>query len=188
MEVQRQLTLIADVDRVLRFRRQLPTGYDTRETTERDKSSLASIYFAAYDRQIVGDLKAAQDEIERTFEGEYGQLDLEASPIATYLGSPVGSVMTVTEAPWDDTPPGPFIIEIMIHPDHQRRGLAEHLMLAAARRLAAGGNRTMALRVMSDNDKALPLYEKLGFVAWDTQSSLGRQVQRRRDDADPRNR
>ena len=175
MEKPRQLTLMADVDHVLRATRQLPAGYETRETTNRDKNLLASIYFAAYNREIAGDLEAAQDEIERAFDGEYGPLDLEASPIAAHQGLPVGSVMTVTEAPWDDTPSGPFIIEVMVHPDHRRRGLAEHLMLATARKLAASGRITVALRVMSDNKKALALYEKLGFVTWNADASWGRQ-------------
>jgi ribosomal protein S18 acetylase RimI-like enzyme len=184
----RQLTLIADIHDILRSRRERADGYEIRETTMRDKQSLASIYFSAYDREIVSDLKAAEEEIAQTFEGEYGRLDLEASPIATHQGLPVGSVMTVKVAPWDDTPPGPFVIELMVHPDHRGRGLAEHLMLTAARRLAARGERTMALRVMSDNTKALALYEKLGFVAWNAAGSPGQQGGRRDDDADSRNR
>lgn len=162
----RQLTLIATVDHVVRPERDLPAGYGTRTTTANDRAALAGIYFAAYSREIVTDLRAAQDEIERTFDGEYGRLDLEASPIVTHTGAPVGSVMTVMEAPWDDTPPGPFIIEVMIHPDHRRRGLAEHLMIAVARQLATRGRNSMALRVMSDNESARVLYKKLGFIAW----------------------
>ena len=161
-----QLTLIANINHVLRSERESAAGYSTRTTSERDKPALADLYFAAYTREIVSDLKAAQDEIERTFDGEYGRLDLEASPIATYRRALVGSIMTVKEAPWDDTPPGPFIIEVMIHPNHRGRGLAAHIMATAAQRLASMGKKTVALRVMSDNQKALSLYRKLGFVAW----------------------
>jgi ribosomal protein S18 acetylase RimI-like enzyme len=167
MEEPKQLTLIASIDDIFRSRRSLAAGYDVRETTERDKLALADLYFAAYSREIVNDPAAARDEIERTFQGEYGALDLQASPIATYTGAIAATVMTVTEAPWPDTPPGPFIIEVLVHPDHRRHGLAEHLMEVAAQQLAAVGKRTVALRVMSDNEKALSLYRRLGFAAWD---------------------
>jgi ribosomal-protein-alanine N-acetyltransferase len=161
-----QLTLIAEIVDVLRPERQLGPGYDIRETTDQDVSELADLYFAAYSPEMVKDLPAAREEIEQAFRGEYGRLDLTASPVVIHGGVIVGSVTTVDEAPWDDTPPGPFIIEVMVHPDHRRRGLAECMIKAAAGRLAKAGRQTVALRVMSDNTKALPLYHRLGFASW----------------------
>jgi ribosomal protein S18 acetylase RimI-like enzyme len=108
-------------------------------------------------------MASALDEIERTFESEYGRLDRAACIVVTKDGSPVAAVMTVEEAPWSDTPPGPFVIEVIVHPDHRRRGLAEHAMQVAARELASRGRSTIALRVMSDNTGARALYTKLGF-------------------------
>lgn len=167
MEKVRQLTLIARVEDVLRSERRLPCGYHLRSVAEQDSMGLADLYFAVYSRDIVRDHAAAVDEIEETFRGEYGTLDLKASPVLISSGLIVGAVLTVEEAPWHDTPPGPFVIEVMVHPDHRRLGLAECMMKATAECLAARGKQTMALRVLSDNVKALTLYGNLGFGAWE---------------------
>jgi ribosomal protein S18 acetylase RimI-like enzyme len=167
MEKVRQHTLIARVEDVLRSERRFPPGYHLRCATGQDRTGLADLYFAAYSRDIVQDHAAAVDEIEETFRGEYGQLDLMASPVLVSLDVIAGAVLTVEEAPWQDTPPGPFIIEVMVHPDHRRLGLAECMMKATAERLAARGKQTMALRVLSDNVKALALYKNLGFDTWE---------------------
>jgi ribosomal protein S18 acetylase RimI-like enzyme len=105
--------------------------------------------------------------MEVTFEGEYGQLDLASSPVLVYEDEIVASVMTVLQAPWDDTPPGPFIIEVIVHPEHRRHGLAEYLMIDTASRLIDQGQETVGLRVMSDNEGALSLYGRLGFTEWE---------------------
>lgn len=107
--------------------------------------------------------EAAEREIEVTLAGEYGVLDLSASPIIGCGDDVVGSVMTVLEAPWPDTPPVPFVIEVMVDPRHRRRGLAECGLRWAAERLAERGETRLGLRVMSENLSALGLYRKLGF-------------------------
>jgi N-alpha-acetyltransferase 10/11 len=159
-----QVTTVAQVADAALHERELPDAYEIRDITEADQEALASLYFAAYPRDIVDDEQAATDEIDVTFAGEYGWLDLAASPVITYDGEIVASVMTVEEAPWDDTPSGPFVIEVMTHPDHRRQGLAEHALIHVARKLEARGKQTVALRVDSDNTSALDLYRKLGFV------------------------
>ena len=166
MNRPQQLTWIAHLNDVLRSERGLPDGYTVRAAVGGDKAALADLYFAAYPREIVRDHAKALDEMERTFLGEYGSLDLAASPIAFHGNAMAASVIIVTEAPWEDTPPGPFIIEVMVHPAHRKRSLAECLISHAARELTKRGKETVALRVMSDNTSALNLYRKLGFVAW----------------------
>jgi ribosomal protein S18 acetylase RimI-like enzyme len=163
----KQLTLVARIEDILRGEAGLAEGYSVRATAEEDKQGLVDLYYASYTRDIVRDKLEALKELEQTFEGEYGRLDLRASPVALCENEIVGSVMTVEEAPWDDTPPGPFIIEVMVHHNHRRRGLAAYLIKAAAEALAAQGKQTAALRVMSGNEKALRLYRTLGFTAWD---------------------
>jgi ribosomal protein S18 acetylase RimI-like enzyme len=166
MAEQKQLTLIATVADILRRESHLPAGYAARPMTPSDQPGLSDLYFVSYSRDIVADLEAAGEEIARTLRGEYGQLDFQASPVVTYRGMVVGSVLTVHEAPWHDTPPGPFIIEVMVHPGHRQKGLARYAMQSAAREVARRGKGTVALRVMSDNGEALSLYSKLGFVTW----------------------
>lgn len=174
MDRAHQLTWIARLDDVLRSERGLPKGYTTRAMVGGDKAALADLYFAVYPREVVGDRIEAFDEIERVLLGEYGNLDFAASPIALHGKAMAASVMTVVEAPWEDTPPGPFIIEVMVHPAHRRRGLAEGLISYTAKGLSQRGRQTVALRVMSDNTSALNLYRKLGFAAWNPDGSVKR--------------
>jgi ribosomal protein S18 acetylase RimI-like enzyme len=162
----RQLTLIANVADMLSVSAPECTGYHLRSTRRDDEEALAQLYLATYPEEIIKDLNEAREELRVTFEGEYGPLDLSASPVAIVGEEPAASVLTVTGAPWPDTPPGPFIIEVMVHPNHRRKGLAAYLLKETARRLAAAGKETAALRVLSDNTGALRLYRSLGFHEW----------------------
>lgn len=161
-----QLTLIANLAELPLADRGLPDGYGFRETQREDTQALANLYFAAYPREIVDTEAAALVELQVTFKGEYGDLDLSASPLVTAASNVVAAVLTVRQAPWDDTPPGPFLIEVIVHPDHRRRGLARSAVLQASSTLLANGEQTVALRVMSDNEAALKLYRELGFRTW----------------------
>lgn len=60
-------------------------------------------------------------------------------------------------------PPGwTEISAVCTHPDHQGRGYAARLVRAAAAAITARGERPF-LHVASDNDRAIALYERLGF-------------------------
>jgi ribosomal protein S18 acetylase RimI-like enzyme len=166
MDKPRQLTLIAQLNSFPRTSLALPDGYELRLTSADDKRGLSDLYFASYPEEIVKDISEALEEMEVTFEGEYGQLDLSSSPVLVFDDQIVASVLTVLQAPWDDTPPGPFIIEVIVHPEHRRRGLAEYLMIDTASRLVGQGRKTVSLRVMSNNEGALSLYGRMGFVEW----------------------
>jgi ribosomal protein S18 acetylase RimI-like enzyme len=157
---------MADLADIPRESAQAIPGYRVRSAGEDDEDALARLYLATYSEEIVKDLAEAREELRITYKGEYGPLDLEASPLALDGDTPVAGVLTVTEAPWPDTPPGPFIIEVMVHPDHRRKGLALYLILETARRLASTGRHTVALRVMSENTGAVRLYRRLGFRDW----------------------
>lgn len=143
-----------------------PDGYVVRETRSTDLEALADLYFAAYPRHIVATEDDALQEFKATFEGEYGELDLQASPVLLVSDSIAASVLTVTQAPWPDTPPGPFFIEVIVHPTHRMKGLARYAVLRAAALLRSTGKKTVGLRVMSDNEGALALYAQLGFERW----------------------
>lgn len=166
-EEAKQLTLVANLVQLPAALVPPPDGYVARETRLSDLEGLASLYFAAYPRRIVATQDDAFREIKATFEGEYGELDLQGSPVLTNAGAIVASVMTVTRAPWPDTPPGPFFIEVIVDPAHRRKGLARYAVLRAAAILRASGRESVGLRVMSDNEGALGLYAQLGFDRWD---------------------
>lgn len=55
------------------------------------------------------------------------------------------------------------MMNVAVHPDHRRRGIAEALILALSADLKAAGNQSLTLEVRASNTPAIALYEKLGF-------------------------
>lgn len=55
------------------------------------------------------------------------------------------------------------MMNVAVHPDHRRKGIAEALVLALARDLKERDNVCLTLEVRASNDPAIALYEKLGF-------------------------
>jgi len=162
-----QLMLIADLGDVLRSDRALAPGYSSRSLREDDRDAVSVLYYAAYPPPRTPDLESARVEIAVSYTGEYGVLDLGASSVIEHDGLVIAAVMTVFEAPWPGSPPGPFVIEVMTEPAHRRLGLAEHALVTSAKVLNSRGAPTMALFVVSDNAGARALYEKLGFRPWE---------------------
>ncbi len=56
-----------------------------------------------------------------------------------------------------------FVNGVGIHPDHRGRGLARYLMTASLIRAAGNGMNHLVLEVDIENQRAIRLYEKLGF-------------------------
>ena len=164
---QQQLTLIADLSRIVESGVPEVEGYTVRSVARDDMPALTKLYHASYTRDAVVDMDDARDDMEKSFGGEFGVLDTDASLVLEDGERLIGSILTVEEAPWGDTPPGPFIINLFVHPDARRQGLAFQMTVAAARELVRKGKVTAALRVMSDNTGALRLYERLGFKRTD---------------------
>ena len=55
------------------------------------------------------------------------------------------------------------MMNVAVHPDYRRRGIAEQLCLALVDALKEKGNHCLTLEVRASNDPAKALYEKLGF-------------------------
>jgi len=56
------------------------------------------------------------------------------------------------------------IYSLVVHPEHQRRGVARALMQAAESAALTRGCHTMRLEVRADNTTAIALYQRLGYV------------------------
>ena len=56
------------------------------------------------------------------------------------------------------------MMNIAVHPDYRRQGIAEALVLALVSRLKSEGNYQLTLEVRASNTPAQRLYEKLGFT------------------------
>lgn len=128
-----------------------------------DAPALATLMFDAY-RGTIDDegepLEGAVAEVTRTFEGEYGAMLWDASFVAPSAHDPAAldsaSVVTLFR---DE----PLLAFSMTRPSRARRGLAETLIRASVRSLAALRHSRLVLVVTAGNTAAERLYEKLGF-------------------------
>ena len=55
------------------------------------------------------------------------------------------------------------MMNVAVHPDYRRQGIAEKLCLALVEALKEKGNHCLTLEVRASNETAKALYEKLGF-------------------------
>ena len=55
------------------------------------------------------------------------------------------------------------MMNVAVHPEHRRKGIAEALIHALSQGLKDRGNVCLTLEVRASNDPAIALYEKLGF-------------------------
>lgn len=75
---------------------------------------------------------------------------LEGDVVAGYVGSQ--TVMDMTD-----------MMNIAVHPDYRRQGIAEKLVLALVDALKVRESRCLLLEVRASNEPARLLYQKLGF-------------------------
>ena len=56
------------------------------------------------------------------------------------------------------------VMNVAVHPDHRRQGIAEALIEKLVQELKARGSHALMLEVRASNAPAISLYEKLGFL------------------------
>ncbi|MDO5721558.1 MAG: GNAT family N-acetyltransferase [Actinomycetaceae bacterium] len=157
-----QLTLHAHLDALAGIDR--PAGIELATLTRYDIPALAALYLVAYDSpEIAENLFEAIDEMRMSFDGAFGQV-LDDSFVGAWLeGELVGAILVTVDPPWDDVE-GPFIIDLMVAPEHRGRGIATALIGEAAERIGNAGYQSVGLRVdLKQAQAAARLYDYLGF-------------------------
>lgn len=87
----------------------------------------------------------------------------EAHLVAEVNGTVVGYIRVQPVTPLAENAHVSGIAGLAVAPDARRRGVASALLGAAEKHARDKGARKMSLRVLSTNDDALRLYERLGF-------------------------
>ena len=115
-----------------------PAGVELRPSSQADVSALAELYARAYD--LGSDAYGpAVAEMESAFDGTWGALWPEASPVAWMGSKPVAVVQTVRRPAWEGAPDCPWLIEVFTDPDHRRGSFARTLVRVACAVIAEAG-------------------------------------------------
>lgn len=158
-----QITLVAELDGETSHR----AAFEVRAIASVDLEELGRLYFESYDPGVACDTIAeAIEDIQASFDGDYGRLLWEASLVAVDDGRLIGAVMTVDRPPWEGLPDCPMIIELFVDRDHRSRGIGRGLVRRSMGVLRATGERRVSLRVDPANEPAMRLYQSLGFGEW----------------------
>ncbi len=153
---------VADVRSVAAQSRVIASDVQVRPSTRDDIPALAELYLRSY-----GDPATTFDdalaEMHQAFDGSWGALWPDASPVAWIGSNLVAVVQTVRRPTMDDAPDCPWLIEVFTDPPRRRTGLAYALVVGACRVLEAAGEGLVGLTADDDNEPALALYRSLGF-------------------------
>lgn len=140
----------------------LPPREGVRNLVPADDDALAALMYIAY-LGTVDDLGTTPDEAARetqsTFQGVYGTVLWGCSFVVEDQEQLTAACVVTRYANGRD----PLIAFTMTHPEHQRRGLASHLLRRSIGTLYHNGCTRVFLHVTAANRGALTLYEKLGF-------------------------
>lgn len=129
------------------------------------RNELAQLYLDSYPPGVAAaDLPDALNEIDATFNQEFGELRPDASRIALLDGSIVGAILVVRRSIWDAELEGPFVIDLFVHPGARGQGVGHDLVQCAVAACALAGDRSLSLRVgEGTSSAAFRLYDQLGF-------------------------
>ncbi|MFP3883749.1 MAG: GNAT family N-acetyltransferase [Actinomycetota bacterium] len=164
----RNQTMVVDLrDRAPSSTAASDNGVHVRTPSRSDIRGIGQLYFTAYEPGLVGEsVEEAIADIEASWNGDYGEFWKEGSVVAEQEGRIVGALLTVRQAPWDQTPDGPFIIELFVDSDLRGRGIARWMMERGLDAMARQGAKSVGLRVRADNSQAQNFYRSVGFVDW----------------------
>ncbi|WP_026536291.1 GNAT family N-acetyltransferase [Arthrobacter sp. H14] len=138
-----------------------------------DVPTLAELYFNAYVPAAIEGWSPAEasSRLHGLINGGHERPISMASLLAEDTDSQITAAIVVLEGASGDEKEQPaFIAELFIHPEHQRKGLAQELLHSAMNALHAMGRSTIAVTVDSANAAAMALYLSMDFRRWPPQS------------------
>jgi len=143
-----------------------PPGVALRAPRSDDSAAFSDLNTRAYagslDRYLfLTDLDPQRDServVREVLAGRYGEFLASASFVAEEGLRMVGACLVVRASY------GPLIVNVMVDPAAQGRGIAKALLSASLRALRARGETVAALNVTEGNRSAVRAYERIGFV------------------------
>lgn len=144
----------------------VPRGISFRPPVDGDRAALATLHRRAYDGGLdrylflaeLDPVRDAERAVAETFAGRHGEFLSGPSIVAEQSGSAVGACLVVRASY------GPLIVDVMVDPGHQGRGLGRAMVSASVARLRAAGETVIALNVTEGNASAVRAYAAVGFV------------------------
>ena len=143
-----------------------PEGVEFRPPRESDAAPLAELHQRAYagglDRYLFltdpDPRRDSERHIAEVTGGRHGPLLVAGSVVAESRGKVIGACLVVRASY------GPLIVDVMVAPEEQGRGLARAMVAASVRALRSSGESVIALNVTEGNVAAVRAYERVGFV------------------------
>ena len=140
------------------------SGPDVRVRLARldDQAALAELDAAAWSPQsgFPSVIEAGKDQVRTFFNAENPP---EAHLVAELDGMVVGYVRLKPPTPLPENAHVMYIAGIAVQPAARGRGVAAALLAASEQYALSYGARKLSLRVLSTNQPAIRLYERLGF-------------------------
>jgi ribosomal protein S18 acetylase RimI-like enzyme len=130
-----------------------PQGYEPRAFREADAPEVHRLMQLAYAGGLGGEVAP--------FDAWWPALrdDAEYAPDLVFLAALEGQLVAVAQC-WTSA----FVKDLVVHPDHRRRGLGEALMTTAFAAFRTRGAPHVDLKVRIGNTPAERLYRRLGMI------------------------
>ena len=128
--------------------------------TRFDIPELAQLSLAAYGERPTLEAQAeATDEMRLCFEGVFGA-PLEGSFLGAWVdGDLVAAIIVVVDPPVEEPSGLPQVIDLMVHPNFRRRGIATALVAECARRCQDWGASSLIVRIDEANAHLPHVYD-----------------------------
>jgi len=146
-------------------------SYTIRAATKRDAERIAALWRHMADdhRALDAEVWCWADDAVEAFRGHMSEVAGKEDWVILVAETPTGEVVGFVAAEVKDRPPVHpqgkvgFVGDLVVHPKHRRKRVAEALMRATFERMRALGAESVTLHAALANPAAIKLYESLGM-------------------------